>query len=79
MKPVTLATIRPGPVLHVWQDGQELAAIPLTPSAALLLAADLLRAVAEVRAGMPAITREGMKAVQEYGMDIPERNVSDGR
>lgn len=40
-----LVTVRPGPVLHVWQDGQQTAAIPLTPSAALCLAADLLRAV----------------------------------
>lgn len=44
--PVTLATVRPGPVLHLWQDGREVAAMPLTPSAALRLASDLLRAVA---------------------------------
>ncbi|MDF3856391.1 hypothetical protein [Paracoccus pantotrophus] len=40
-----LVTVRPGPVLHVWQDGQQTAAIALTPNAALCLAADLLRAV----------------------------------
>ncbi|MBT0781184.1 hypothetical protein [Paracoccus sp. pheM1] len=40
-----LVTLRPGPVLHVWQDGRQVVAIPLTPSAALCLAADLLRAV----------------------------------
>lgn len=44
--PRTLATIRPGPTLHIWQDGRELAALPLTPSAALRLASDLLREVA---------------------------------
>lgn len=42
---VHLVTIRPGPVLYVWQDGRQTAAIPLTPSAALCLAADLLRAL----------------------------------
>lgn len=40
-----LVTLRPGPVLHVWQDGQQVAAITLAPSAALCLAADLLRVV----------------------------------
>lgn len=43
--PVTLATDRPGPVLHLWRDGHELASMPLAPSAALRLASDLLRAV----------------------------------
>ena len=42
-----LATVRSGPVLHVWQDGREVAAMPLTPSAALRLAADLLAALSE--------------------------------
>lgn len=40
-----LVTVRPGPVLHVWQDGEQVASAPLTPHAALCLAADLLRAL----------------------------------
>ena len=40
-----LITIRPDPVLHVWQDGQQVAAAHLTSSAALIIAADLLRAI----------------------------------
>jgi hypothetical protein len=47
MKPVMLVTVRAGPVLHVWEDGRELAAIPLDTHAALTLAEALLR---EVRA-----------------------------
>ena len=47
--PAMLVTIRPGPVLHVWQGGQERATVPLTPSAALTIATDLLRAVAEMQ------------------------------
>lgn len=43
--PAPLVTVRPGPVLHVWQDGQQTAAITLAPSAALCLKADLLRAL----------------------------------
>lgn len=30
-----LATIRPGPVLHIWRDGAEMAAVPLLRNAAL--------------------------------------------
>ena len=37
-----LVTIRPGPVLHVWQDGKQVAAVPLTPAAAIILCRDLL-------------------------------------
>lgn len=40
-----LITIRPGPVLHVWQGGYQLAAVALTAPAALTLAADLLREI----------------------------------
>ena len=40
-----LATIRPGPVLHVWRDGAEVAAVPLSPTAALTLARDILAAL----------------------------------
>jgi hypothetical protein len=40
-----LATIRPGPVLHVWRDGAEVAAVPLSPAAALSLTRDLLAAL----------------------------------
>jgi hypothetical protein len=42
-----LATIRPGPVLHAWQDGREVARVPLDTPAALTLIAAL---AAEVRA-----------------------------
>lgn len=45
-------TIRPGPVLHVWQDGQEVAALPLSRSAALWLASALLAEVARVSDGL---------------------------
>jgi hypothetical protein len=42
-----LVTVRPGPVLHAWQDGREVARVPLDTPAALALAESLLR---EVRA-----------------------------
>jgi hypothetical protein len=51
-----LVTVRPGPVLHLWLDGREVARVPLTPHAALELAAALLR---EVRA---AQARDGKAA-----------------
>ena len=41
-----LITIRAGPVLHVWREGQEVAAVPLTPPATLTLCCDLLAAMA---------------------------------
>lgn len=44
-KRMMLVTVRPGPVLHVWHDGEQVAEAPLTRHAALCLAADLLRAV----------------------------------
>lgn len=40
-----LITIRPGPVLHVWKGGKEVAAVPLTASATLTLCRDLLAAL----------------------------------
>lgn len=43
-----LITIRPGPVLHVWQGSKEIAAVPLTPSATLTLCRDLLAALSGV-------------------------------
>jgi len=42
-----LVTIRPGPVMKVWDNGQEVAEIPLSPRAALTLAQDLIRAAME--------------------------------
>jgi hypothetical protein len=48
-----LVTVRPGPVLHLWQDGREVARVPLDTPAALALIAAL---AAEVRA---AQAREG--------------------
>lgn len=47
-RPTMLITIRPGPVLHVWQGSKEVAAVPLTPSATLALCRDLLAALAGV-------------------------------
>ena len=40
-----LITIRPGPVLHVWRDGVEVAAMPLDRNAALTLLRDLAGAM----------------------------------
>ena len=40
-----LITIRPGPVLHVWRDGVEVAAVPMTRSAALTLLRDLANTI----------------------------------
>ena len=42
---VALATIRPGPVLHVWRNGAEFCEVPLTAQAALTLCRDILAAV----------------------------------
>ncbi len=42
---MTLITIRPGPVLHVFRDGQEVVAVPLTLDAALCLLRDLAAAI----------------------------------
>jgi hypothetical protein len=51
-----LVTVRPGPVLHLWQDGRQIAAVPLDTPAALALAESLLR---EVRT---ALARDGKAA-----------------
>ena len=40
-----LVTIRQGPVLHLWRDGVEVAAVPLTPAATLTLTRELLAAL----------------------------------
>ncbi len=37
-----LITVRSGPTVHVWRDGQEVIAVPLTLSAALALVKDIL-------------------------------------
>ena len=42
---VTFCKIRPGPVMHVWRDGVEVAQVPLTAHAALALVADLVKAI----------------------------------
>jgi hypothetical protein len=47
--PSTLVTVRPGPVLHVWRDGVEVARAELDTGAALALIAAL---AAEVRASL---------------------------
>ena len=47
----TLLTVRPGPVLHIWRDGQEVARVPLDLHGALTLAADLLAATARAQDG----------------------------
>ena len=54
MTPRILATVRPGPVLHVWRDGQEVARLPLDLHGALALVGALLREVqAAQRGGKP--------------------------
>jgi len=42
-KPITLCTIRPGPVLHVFRDGVEVAAVAMSREAAMTLMLDLMR------------------------------------
>ena len=37
-----LVTVRPGPVVHVWLDGHEVAAVPLDRRAALVLVRSIL-------------------------------------
>jgi hypothetical protein len=49
MTPRVLVTVRPGPTLHVWWQGCEIASVPLDTPAALELAAALLR---EARASL---------------------------
>ncbi len=49
---MNLITVRPGPVLHIWRGGEEVAAVPLSPSAALSIASDLLAAIV-AQAGAP--------------------------
>lgn len=51
MTPPVLVTVRPGPVLHVWRDGKEVARAPLDLQGALSPAADLLAATARAEAG----------------------------
>lgn len=46
-KPVILITVRPGPTIHVWRDGAEVVAVPLTFLAALCLLRDLAGAIKE--------------------------------
>lgn len=46
-----ILTVRPGPVLHVWQGGQEVACVPLDLHAVLALAAELLAATARAQTG----------------------------
>ncbi len=40
-----LVTIRPGPVLHVWRNGSEFCAVPLTHRAALNIIGSLTAAM----------------------------------
>jgi hypothetical protein len=40
-----LITIRPGPVLHIWRDGAEVAAVPLTRDMLATLIRDLVNAM----------------------------------
>jgi hypothetical protein len=53
MTPRMLATVRPGPVLHVWRDGQEVARLPLDLHSALALVEAILREVRAREAGPP--------------------------
>ncbi|WP_134724822.1 hypothetical protein [Paracoccus luteus] len=55
-----LVTVRPGPVLHGWQDGQQVVAVHLGTRAALIIAADLLRATSLSMSGQQgSTTKEG--------------------
>ncbi|WP_296639288.1 hypothetical protein [Roseinatronobacter sp.] len=40
-----LVTVRPGPVLHLWRDGQEAGRVTLSTGAALALLASLAKAI----------------------------------
>lgn len=42
---VLLITVRPGPTLHVWKDGDEVVAVPLDRHAAMTLLRDLAGAL----------------------------------
>jgi len=42
---MVLITVRPGPTIHVWRDGVEVVAVPLTLAAALSLLKDLAEAL----------------------------------
>jgi hypothetical protein len=44
-KPAMLITIRPGPVLHVWKDGSEIAQVELTLQSAITVCREILREV----------------------------------
>lgn len=56
MTPRVLVTVRPGPVLHAWQDGKEAARVPLDLHAALSLTADLLAAIRQAQAELKGET-----------------------
>ena len=45
-----LVTIRPGPVMHIWRDGAEVVAVPLSRGAALCLLRDVVNAIWHERA-----------------------------
>jgi hypothetical protein len=66
---VSFITIRPGPVLHIWRDGAEVAAVPLSPSAALSIASDLLAAIA-VQAGAQRCRPDDFPT-EKGGADLP--------
>lgn len=40
-----IVTVRPGPVLHVWQNGRQVAAVALTAAATVTLCRDLMAAM----------------------------------
>jgi hypothetical protein len=46
-----LVTVRPGPTLHLWQGGREVAAVPLDLHGALALVEALLREVRAAQRG----------------------------
>lgn len=57
-----LLTVRPGPVLHIWREGQEVARVPLELHGALTLAADLLAATVRAQAGGAPVNFRHAKA-----------------
>jgi hypothetical protein len=56
-------------VLHIWRGGAEVAAVPLSPSAALSIASDLLAAIA-VQAGAQRCRPDDFPT-EKGGADLP--------
>ena len=62
MTPRTLATVRPGPVLHIWRDGREVARLPLDLHGTLALVEALLRETRAAQRGPERTPAAGLAA-----------------